>query len=136
MQATTAVELLNTGMIYPPDVQITAEDWTHRFEDSVRITVNLPGAKYSDRQYAPDYSVDNTTGTQAFVVPVGTCDIFSLAGCVLDLIGRVREHEDREFLRLRSTGWAPFHPHKTDGINRWAERTGRSPALDYDYGSA
>jgi hypothetical protein len=50
-------------------------------------------------------------------------DPYELLRTVIDDAHRIDQHEDREFLRVRTGGtWkAPFHPHNDDGDARWAE---------------
>jgi hypothetical protein len=137
MRVDTALQLVNDELVIYPDWTIRAEDHTHRYQDTIKVHLTIAGARASEREHAPTYGVVVEGGIRvAFPVHVG--DIASadeLVGRVIDLQLDAFAHEVREFTRLRSTGYAPFHPHTPDGIHRWADRKGTDPRLDYLYGS-
>lgn len=138
MRVDTALALVNDGLALPPYWEVTAEDYTHRYEDTICLTVNITNARASERENQPDYATEVDGGARAkFMVPVGDCE------GVEDLVYRVIvafvedfTHEVREFVRLKHTGWAPFHPHQTDGIKRWSQAHGTDVLRDYKFGLA
>lgn len=137
MRVDTALAIVNDNLVTYPDWTVHAEDHTNRYEDTIRVHFTIGGARASERENAPDYPVVVTGGIRvAFPIHVGDItDADELVGRVIDAALRAFEHEIREFTRLANTGYAPFHPHTREGINRWAQRTGRDPQLDYLYGS-
>jgi len=138
MEVETALKLVNEGVIFLPNWEVIAEDHTDRFGDAICVKFNITDARRSEREFAPGYTEVVPNGARArFPIYVGDIhEPTELLGRVLDAALDNFAHEAREFLRLQPTGWAPFHPHRDDGIRRWAERTGRDPMRDYLFGIA
>lgn len=138
MRVDTALSLINDGLTLPVGWEIFAEDHRKRFEESVCLNVNITDARKSEREEAPEYKALTNGGARAkFVVPVG--DVEGIEDLVFRVILAIVEdftHEVREFVRVKSTSWAPFHPHKIDGIKRWADAHGTDPFRDYLFGIA
>jgi len=136
MRVDTALTLVNEGLALPPHWEVWAEDHTNRFEDSICLHVNITNARSSDREFAPQYKNEVNGGARAkFVVPVGDCtDAEDLVFRVILAIVEDFTHEVREFVRVANTSWAPFHPHKIDGIKRWSDKSGTDPYRDYLFG--
>lgn len=146
MRVETATALIG-GLIYKPDWKFTVTDNTNRFEDSVVVRVDYPCVN-SDRAYAqmgyPETEPEDRELANGTVVKAGTptirwdgtanaSKVFMLGEVKDDIalyyvlakfIMCIEEHEMREFLRVQSTLWSPFHPHREDGIERWASLTG------------
>lgn len=117
MDVESACDLIN-GMIYKPEWKIEAEDFTKRFEDTIRVTITYPAID-TDKDKAKDgYQVLITTYAR-FPVIVGDCDTdVLLYRRVIDAILEIDAHEAREALRT-SAFIAPFHPHRIDGMRNW-----------------
>jgi len=136
MYTETAVTLVNESLVFPPGWSVTATDHTSRFEGTILVHVVLTEAKKSEREEAPDYKVPIPNGARS-AFPVLVSDVEDIEGLVFRLIEAMSEaytHEIREFTRVAPTYWAPFHPHKGDGIKRWAAATGGDPKRDYLFG--
>lgn len=116
MERKSACKLI-TELTYKPGWEIKAVP-NNRFEGAVTIKVTYPAAR-SERCFWPHYEelipgggkVDKT-------VLVRDCSDEDLYREVLDFLVDIEAHEAREFLRIKPTGWAPFHPHRFDGIKR------------------
>ena len=118
MEVTTALELIN-GLVYKPGWKVSATDHTNRFEGSIILRVDYP-AQSTDRVEAREgYPTDITTYAQEPIVVAECGDETALFRCVIDVILKIEEHEAREYFRVEPTFWAPFHPHKIDGMKRW-----------------
>jgi hypothetical protein len=135
MDTQTAADYVNNDLVYPPGIVITADDYSHRYLDTIRVEVLLPKAKNSNRDNAPSYR-KTVRSRQAFTLYVGDKDKLGVAKGVIDLIVTVMSHDIREFVRYRDTLDAPFHPHQDVSIRRWAELNHTDPAHDYYYGLA
>ena len=140
MDVSEACALVN-GLTTYPGWSLTAENYTHRYEATLKLTVDINGGRNSDESDAPDYptAIVPDGPRAAFAIYVG--DIVhrnELTARVLETLVEVFSHEVREFTRYESGGrWvAPFHPHRHDGIVAWSERTGRPVSSDYHYGTA
>jgi len=116
MRVDSAIELIN-NLCYKPDWKITATDHTNRFESAIIVKIDYP-ARNSDMELAPDYKEEIMTYA-TFPLVVATCDDVSLYRQVADVLMKIECHEMREFLRVRPTYWAPFNPHRVDGMTRW-----------------
>lgn len=136
MEVKSAVRLINE-LVYRPGWTIEAEDYTKRFEGSVMVKFTFP-AYHTERDLAEQGYPSYTDESWAKVpIMVGDCpDDAELYGRVLDCIRKIELHEAREFLRVKPTYWAPFHPHRVDGMRRWAKRSGEDIGEDYRYGVA
>src|SRR6266496_2242118 len=93
MRVDTAVKLVN-DLVFRPGWKITAEDYSHRHEGTICVSF-----EYDTRNFVGD---DMDTAEELY---------FAL----LKRIERINSHEDREALRVASTKWSPFYPHKVDG---------------------
>ncbi|WP_419995049.1 hypothetical protein [Streptomyces boninensis] len=120
MQPASAVELVEQ-MIYKPGWEFHAREFTDRFEGAICVEVRYPTYN-SNRDEAERGYQTPITGQSAFPLVVADGTIEDLCGTMLDLILKIEEHEAREFLRLRPTDWAPFHPHRVEGMRRWLTR--------------
>lgn len=126
MTVDAAVELINT-VVFLPEWTFTAESFTRRFQDAVKIHVTYE-ARNSDRHEAPAYANWIPGGAKAdFVLHVADCftpdDL--LRKLITDVIMPIQEHEAREFLRYPDTLVAPFHPHRYATMQAWGQ-------VDYD----
>lgn len=132
MRVETAIALIN-DVIYRPGWQITATDARHRFEDAVRVEIHYPAQETSrEEALAPEGPYRNGNRPYAaFYIQVDGCDDIALYRRLLDRILEIEQHEAREYLRVRPTGWAPFHPHQADGMRRWGD-----PERDLMFGAA
>lgn len=132
MRVETAIALIN-DVIYRPGWEISATDARHRFENAVRVEIHYP-AEETSRERALDpagpYREENRPRA-AFYLMVGDCDDISLYRRLLDRFLEIEQHEAREYLRVRPSGWAPFHPHQADGMARWGD-----PERDLMFGAA
>lgn len=135
MNVSSAVELINNSLVYKPGWAFTATDHTNRFEDTIVVRVDYP-ARNSNRDQAADGYQEEIQTYASFPLVVRDCTDEDLVFQVLQAIGRIEMHEAREFLRLKPTMWAPFHPHKVDGMTRWTERTGDRLVDDLQFGIA
>jgi hypothetical protein len=139
MRVDTALTLINEGLTYHPGWVVCAEDWTHRFEDTVRVTVYLTEARLSERENFPDFTgqVDPPGARARFLLTVGdVADAAELVFRLVRIFERNMSHEIREFTRVRDTGWAPLHPHTIDGRARWSDLSGDDPLYDLAFGVA
>lgn len=128
MNVSSAVELVNR-LVFLPEWQITAEDHQNRFEGSIVVNF-VYQARRSERELAPQYLEFVPGGAKAsFPLVVSDLDEIGLYRAVLGLIMEVWEHESREFLRVAPTNWAPFHPHRADGMARFGQ-----PERDLHFG--
>lgn len=118
MKPETAIDLV-AQLVYLPGWRLEATDHTNRFEDSIVLHVYYPAVN-TNREHAPDYT--ETIETYAsFPLVIADVDEVGLMRLVIDSLLKVWEHETREALRVAPTMWAPFHPHKVDGMGRWGD---------------
>lgn len=129
MLVTSAVELLNR-VVYKPGWEIEAIDHTDRFESAVKVCIRYP-AQASERIEAADGYPRTIQARMSCVMLVGGMDDTALYRALLAKIIEIEVHESREFLRVLPTYWAPFHPHREDGMARWG-----SPEQDLMFGLA
>lgn len=122
MEVKSALALIN-ALIYKPNWAISAEDHTGRFEGCVKVIIEYP-ARQSEREDAALGYPTDITATASFPVIVTDCDDTALYKRVIDAIVQLEIHEAREFLRVQPTLWAPFHPHRVDGMKRWGNVEG------------
>lgn len=122
MEVQSAIRLIN-GLIYKPEWKITATDHTNRFESSVKVRIDYP-AYSSDRDEAVSGYPTKIYTYSTFPLIVADCDDVDLYRQIITAIVEIETHEAREFLRVRRTWWAPFHPHRIDGMKRWGNVTG------------
>lgn len=121
MNVESAVQLINQ-LVYKPGWKISATDHTNRFEGAVQVRIDYP-AHASEREEAPNYAREIQTYAE-FPMIVVDCNDASLYRRVINAIVEIETHEAREFLRVVPTMWAPFHPHRIDGMRRWGDESG------------
>ncbi|MFF3617308.1 hypothetical protein [Streptomyces sp. NPDC002580] len=122
MEASSAVTLVNQ-LIYKPGWTIEAKDHTSRFEGTVVVKFVFPAYR-SEREFAPEGYPEKITTWAEFPILVSDCDDIELYRRVLAKVMEIELHEAREFLRVPPTYWAPFHPHRVDGMKRWGDSDG------------
>lgn len=108
--------------IFMPGWTITAFNYTHRFEDSVLVHVEIIGPNWN-AEYAPLYEVQ-AEGYYLGVIPhVGALTPEQLERALFEHCMRAFVHEAREAFRVkRGEKWvAPFHPHTVEGMQRWGD---------------
>lgn len=126
MRTDTAVQLVDQ-IVSKPGWELRASV-CDRFEDCVIVRVNYPTVQFN-RDHAPQYE-EAITADASFRIPVGEMvDPTELYKRIMDIILEIEVHEHREAFRIAPTYWAPFHPHRNDGIGRWGE-----PHKDYMFG--
>lgn len=126
MRVESAIALIN-NLVYKPGWHFTATDHTKRFESTVLVRIDYPAVD-SGRPNAmrdePYSSEDILPAAYAsFPIVVDQCDDEGLYLAMLQVILEIEMHEAREFLRVKPTYWAPFHPHQTDGMRKWHRMT-------------
>lgn len=135
METASAIELVH-NVIYKPGWTFTARDHTKRFESTIVVRVDYPARNSNRDQAAVGYPQEITTYAEFPLVVKDRTDE-DLYAALLDIIMSIEEHEAREFLRVRPTDWAPFHPHRATGMRRWAARKGNTDLLaDLQFGIA
>lgn len=132
METASAIELVD-GVIYKPGWTFTARDHTKRFESTVVVRVDYPARNSNRDQVDAGYPQEIATYAE-FPLVVEDCTDEDLYAKLLEAIMSIEEHEAREFLRVRPTGWAPFHPHRATGMRRWAARHGTDVLADLQFG--
>lgn len=123
MEVQTAVRLINSELKFMPGWHWDAEDFTKRHEGCVKVFIGLDTVQ-SEREDAESSYPRKVLARGWFVLPVA--DVHSDAELywrMLQMFGDVFFHEAREFVRIGETYWAPFHPHRLDGIRRWARKS-------------
>ena len=124
MRVESAVELVN-HLIYKPGWNITAKDHRNRFEGAIQVRIEYPARNSNREKAAKGYPEEIPGGTYAeFPVIVEDCDDTGLYRKIINKIIDIEAHEAREFLRVEPTCWAPFHPHRIDGMKRWGDVEG------------
>gem|GEM_PF-2674752 len=135
MENASAIELVQS-VIYKPGWSFVARDNANRFEGAIVVRVYYP-ARNSNRNQAWDAYPEEIAARAEFPIVVNDFSDEDLYAALLHAIATIEEHESREFLRVRPTGWAPFHPHRADGMRRWAARNGKTDLLaDLQFGIA
>lgn len=119
LEVTSAVALVN-NVIYKPGWKFEAEDHTSRFEGSVKVKINYPARKSERKDAEIGYPTEIATYA-SFIMVVADCDDTMIYRQLIDRVLQIEEHEAREFLRVMPTFWAPFHPHRVDGMKRWGK---------------
>lgn len=134
MEINSAIKLVGE-LIYKPGWEITAKEHDNRFEGTITVRIDYP-ARNSNRDQAEAGYPQEINTYASFPLIVADCSDDDLYGQILDRISAIEEHEAREFLRVEPTDWAPFHPHRVDGMRRWAARKGTSVMADLQFGIA
>lgn len=124
MEVSTALTVINEQLVYAPGWTIHAESFTNRFERGIRVGVDYPACATEREEARDGYPRLIQTGGQ---FPVNlTCDSIEtlMRQLLVDVIFPIHHHEAREMLRLKPTFWAPFHPHRVEGMARWGDPQG------------
>lgn len=128
MECSSALRLIEQ-VIFMPGWRLEAEDHTKRFEDAILLTIHYPARSTARADAEAGYPEEIVTYAR-FVVLAGDCDSDEdLWRVLMEKILLVLEHEAREYFRIKPTSWAPFHPHRRDGMRRWG-----NPATDLGFG--
>lgn len=135
MDIQSALKLVNESLVYKPEWKFTAEDHSNRFEGTITVRVDYP-ARNSNRDQAENGYPEEIMTYAVFPLVVVDCDVESLTYKILESIIKIEAHEAREFLRVEPTMWAPYHPHRVDGMKRWSARTGEPLVSDLQFGIA
>lgn len=114
----TAIELVSQ-IVYRPGWTFEASDYTNRFEAAICVKVTYP-APETARSNWPAYE-KRIVARASFPLQVANCDTTDLYRKIMDMLIVIEVHEAREIFRIQPTGWAPFHPHKLDGMERWGQ---------------
>jgi hypothetical protein len=117
MLVSSAVELVNQ-LVFKPGWTISATDHAKRFEGTILVRVDYP-ARNSNRDQADTGYPEEIMTYATFPIVVADCDDTALYRAVVNMLCEIETHEIREFLRVAPTNWAPFHPHRVDGMRRW-----------------
>lgn len=130
MHISTAIDLLS-NVVYKPGWEFEVKDHSARFENSILITMSSDTFRADQADAHAGGYLFPIRPSASFVVPVGRihddCDLYRAH---LGMIARYDDHERREFYRVAPSYWAPFHPHTTDGMERWG-----NPDADIAYGT-
>ena len=132
MDVQTGIDLIDQ-ISYKPGWEFHAEDYTAKFEGSIKVRIEYP-AYDSSREYSEEDKLRPIKTYGEFALMVG--DIIEpnqLYRRVLDALTKIELHEMREFLRLKGGMFAPFHPHTVRGMRNWNEYV--SPDLLADLAS-
>lgn len=134
MEKVRACEIIKDEIVTPRGVRLEAQGHD-RTDDGIVLSVIF---RPMLSQYPPDYAVRARNPVASrHVVRVGDIDTREdLLTRVVDVLVACSAHEIREFTRLRPDYEAPVHPHKGEGIERWATAHDTDPTLDYTFGVA
>ena len=121
MDTHTAIALVEP-LVFMPGWTIDAQP-DERFESAICVKIAYPGPDYS-RRYAPDYTAVAREQLATFILMVGDLGFEQFLRRIFDFCLACLTHEAREAFRVAPSWWAPFHPHKRDGINRWGDPKG------------
>lgn len=117
MLVETAIRLVEE-ISFRPGWTFTATEYK-RFESAICLTVSYPAPETGRDNWAKGYP-EEIRVTPSFPIQIHDCaDACAFYRKVMAIIGQIDEHEAREIFRIQPTGWAPFHPHQTDGMDRW-----------------
>lgn len=117
MNVDSAIQLVNS-IIYRPGWKFTATDHTNRFEGTIAVRIDYPARNSNRDQAAQGYPEEIQTYAE-FPMIVLDCDDIAIYRRLVQKISDIETHEIREFFRVQPTMWAPFHPHRIDGMRRW-----------------
>lgn len=117
----SAIALVNT-LIYKPGWRISATDHSRRFQGAITVKIDYP-ARRSEREFAPDFTEQIETYASFPIIVEDITDEVELFRRVMGAVLSIEIHEGREFFRVTPTWWAPFHPHRVDGMKRWGTET-------------
>lgn len=116
-----SIDLINS-MQYRPGWTWTAEDYSKRFEATVKVMV-MYGAYMTEEAYAREgYPVYKEDIRASFCLSIRETDTEEvILRMLFDKLMEIEEHEAREFFRRKSDMWAPFHPHKLESMTRYGK---------------
>jgi hypothetical protein len=144
MRVDTALTIVNNELLFYPGWQVSATDHSHRFEDTICLHFNLTDAPRTERELVRADAANNVDAypehvpggaKSAWPLYVGDCDnVDTLVYRVIKAAEANFSHELREAARLRTTTWAPFHPHKYAGMQRWAAAEHQTVTSDFLFG--
>lgn len=117
MLVESAIDLIR-NVVYKQDWKFEVEDSIKRYENSVKLTIHYPAQETNREDAKNGYGRVNYPHA-SFILMVGQIDNIDLYRKVAECILEIEQHEMREFLRVKPTYWAPFHPHNEDGMRRW-----------------
>jgi hypothetical protein len=122
MEVDTALAIINEQLVFAPGWKISAEPFTHRFESGIKVCVTYPACA-TERKEAPA-GYPRLIEARADFVIVLHCDREEtlLRQLLEEVIMPIQCHEAREMLRLKPSFWAPFHPHRNGGMERWGDK--------------
>lgn len=132
MDKDRACQIINNEIITARGVRLEGKGHDRTDDGVVLAVIFRPMLS----QNPPDYPVraKNPVASR-HVIRVGDIDTREdLLTRVVDVLIACSSHEIREFTRLRPHYDAPVHPHRGEGIERWATAHGTDPALDYTFG--
>jgi|SRR5579862_1211207 len=119
MEVTTAMALID-NLVYFPGWEFETTDHCKRFEGSITVKVTYPSFETNRKEATEGYPVENKPYA-TFPIMVHGMSADDLHYAMGHIIMSIYEHEMREALRIKPTFWAPFHPHRIDGIKRWGK---------------
>lgn len=119
MDTTSACRLIE-NLIYKPEWRFEPESFERRFEGTITVCIHYPAQKSEQDEAEKGYPTSMMTYAK-FTMICAECDEISLYRQLLDIIMKVEAHEAREFLRVKPTYKAPFHPHTVDGMKAWGD---------------
>lgn len=137
MDTATAVTLINEQLVFPIGWEVVAKDHSSRFGETIVVDFKLTDARQSERAEAPEGYPNVIKGGARSGWPIYVGDVENIEDLTYKVIGamlRNASHEIREFVRVKPTYWAPFHPHRGDGIKRWSQHNGTPESDDYLFG--
>lgn len=124
MEVDTALTIINEQLVYAPGWTIEADDFTNRFERGIRVNVKYPACATEREEAKQGYPRLIETGGRFPVNLICDSEITLMRQILSQVIMPIHEHEAREMLRLKPTFWAPFHPHRVEGMERWGNPNG------------
>lgn len=121
MLVSSAVTIINESVIFFPGWKIRAEDFTTRHEGCICLHIEGTSWETNRPEAMAGYPTVNHPRVTVLLQVGNIADDLELHRAVLGKLIDFMVHEAREAYRIKPTGWAPFHPHKIDGMNRWGE---------------
>lgn len=121
MQVSSALALINDVICYKDKWVFTAKDDTQRYEGTIQVRIDYPAIMSERENQKKGKQVPIMTYATFRIMVVDCEDDIALYRELMRHIMAIEEHEAREFLRIKPTFWAPFHPHKVDGMKRWGK---------------
>lgn len=124
MRVESALDLIN-ALVYKPGWRISATDHRNRFEGAIKVKIEYP-AFDSKREGVREGAPKEINTYATFPIIVEECDDISLYFWILMRCMLTDLHEAREFLKVQPTYWAPFDPHRIDGMRRFRDMVKRN----------